>query len=104
MKLFKMIEMYLKYDDMYTNVILNAFICINNHINSCIKCMLSSRDDSSSHATWQNLGASSLIKWTRTNGNDSHPSISSEPLSEEEESNPMATPNFAYKLTCSLMM
>ena len=41
MKLCKMIEMYLKYDNMHTNVIINAFICINNHVNSCIKCMLS---------------------------------------------------------------
>ena len=41
MKLYKMIEMYLKYDNMHTNVIINTFICINNHVNSCIKCMLS---------------------------------------------------------------
>ena len=41
MKLHKMIEMYLKYDNMYTNGIINAFICINNHVNSCINCMLS---------------------------------------------------------------
>ena len=34
--------MYLKYDNMNTNGIINAFICINNHVNSCIKCMLSS--------------------------------------------------------------
>ena len=32
---------YLKYDNMHTNVIINVFICINNHVNSCIKCMLS---------------------------------------------------------------
>ena len=40
MKLHKMIEMYLKYDNMHTNRKINAFICINNHINSCINCML----------------------------------------------------------------
>ena len=34
--------MYLKYDNMHTNGIINAFICINNHVNSCLKCMLSS--------------------------------------------------------------
>ena len=34
-----MIEMYLKYDIMHTNVKINAFI--NKHVNSCIKCMLS---------------------------------------------------------------
>ena len=32
LKLYKRIEMYLKYDNMHTNVIINAFICINNHI------------------------------------------------------------------------
>ena len=41
MKLHKMIEMYLKYDSMHTNRTINALICINNHVNSCINCMLS---------------------------------------------------------------
>ena len=41
MKLHKMIEMYLKYDNMHTNRKINAFICINNHINSFINFMLS---------------------------------------------------------------
>ena len=41
MKLHKRIEMYLKYDDMHTNRIFNALNCTNNHVNSCIKCMLS---------------------------------------------------------------
>ena len=41
MKLHKMIEMYLKYANMHTIGTINAFICINNHVNSCIKCMLS---------------------------------------------------------------
>ena len=41
MKLHKMIEMYLKYDNMHTNGIINSFISINNHVNSCIKGMLS---------------------------------------------------------------
>ena len=41
-----MIEIYLIYDNMHTNGTINAFICINNHINSCMKCMLSvTRDD-----------------------------------------------------------
>ena len=40
-KLHKMIEMHLKYDNMHTNKIFNAFNCINNHVNSCINCMLS---------------------------------------------------------------
>ena len=33
--------MYLKYDNMHTNKIFNALICINNHVNLCINCMLS---------------------------------------------------------------
>ena len=41
MKLHTVIEMYLKYDNMHINGTLNAFICINNHVNSCINCMLS---------------------------------------------------------------
>ena len=36
-----MIEIYLKYDNMHTFGIINAFICINNHINLCINSMLS---------------------------------------------------------------
>ena len=45
MKLCKMIEIYLKYDNMYINGIINAFICIINHVNSCIKCILSDTKD-----------------------------------------------------------
>ena len=41
MKLYKMIEIYLNYDNMHTIRITNAFICINNHVNSCINSMLS---------------------------------------------------------------
>ena len=41
MKLYKMIEIYLKYDNMHTFGIINTFICINTHINSCINNMLS---------------------------------------------------------------
>ena len=36
-----MIEVYLKYDNMHTIRTINAFICINNHVNSCINSMLS---------------------------------------------------------------
>ena len=32
MKLHTMIEMYLKYDNMQTIGLFNAFICINNHV------------------------------------------------------------------------
>ena len=41
MKLYRMIEIYLKYDKMHTFGIINTFICINNHVNSCINSMLS---------------------------------------------------------------
>ena len=41
MKLCRLIEIYLKYDNMHTFGIINAFICINNHVNLCINGMLS---------------------------------------------------------------
>ena len=41
LKLHKMVDMHLKYDNMQTNRIFNALICINNQVNSCINCMLS---------------------------------------------------------------
>ena len=62
MKWYKMIEIYLKYDNMHTFGIINAFNCINNHVNSCINSMLS-----------QNLmGFSSIMgricmQWSSTN-------------------------------------
>ena len=36
-----MINIYSKYDNMHKNEIFYALICINNHVNSCINCMLS---------------------------------------------------------------
>ena len=41
MKLCKMIEIYLKYYNMHTNKIFNALNYINNHVNSCTNCILS---------------------------------------------------------------
>ena len=41
MKLYKMIEIYLKYDNMHTFGVINAVIWINNHVNLCINSMLS---------------------------------------------------------------
>ena len=41
MKLHKMIEMYLKYDNMHANRIFNALNCINNNVNSCTNYMFS---------------------------------------------------------------
>ena len=45
MKLCKMIEVYLKCDNMNIIRTINAFNCINNHVNTCIKCMLSGRQN-----------------------------------------------------------
>ena len=36
-----MIDMHSKYDNMDTNGIFNTLICIDNHVNSYINCMLS---------------------------------------------------------------
>ena len=36
-----MIEIYLKYDNMHIIRTINAFVCINNHVNACINSMLS---------------------------------------------------------------
>ena len=41
MQLCKMIEIYLKYDNMHKIGAINALICINNHVNSCINSRLS---------------------------------------------------------------
>ena len=56
---------------------------------------------SSSRATWQNLRCSFSIEQIRLNYNDSHPSISSEPLIEYETPIPTITPKFVYLYTCS---
>ena len=104
MKLHIMIEIYLKYDNMHTNGIINVFICVNNHVNLCIKYMLSItaeiksnrwtlvdtctdlerpmkiklhalRNVSSLHITGQNLRAPSSIEWIRLKCNILHPRI-----------------------------
>ena len=41
MNLQKMIEIYSKYDNMHIFVMINALICINNYIITCINSMLS---------------------------------------------------------------
>ena len=101
----------------------NYFLCSYQHAHEClidvdygfeepfenlrsrftIKWMRS-RDASSLRAMWQNLSAPSSIEQTKLNGNDLHPSISFEPLIEDDEPNPTVTPNLAYKYTCSSMM
>ena len=40
LKLHEMIDMYSNYDNMHTNVIFYALICINNHIIVCVNCIL----------------------------------------------------------------
>ena len=57
---------------------------------------------SSSRAMWRNLRDSSSIEWTRVNHNDSHLSVSLEPLIEDEITNPTVTPKFVYLYECSL--
>ena len=61
-----------------------------------------SRDASSSRLAWQNLSAPSSIERKQVNDNDSHPSVSFEPLIEGEEPNPTANPKFAYLYAYSL--
>ena len=41
LKLHKMIDMHLKYDNVHKNKIFNVLICINHHVNSFTNCMLS---------------------------------------------------------------
>ena len=41
LKLHKLIDMHLRYDNMHTYRTYNALICINDHVNLCINCMLS---------------------------------------------------------------
>ena len=36
-----MIDMHSKYDNMHTNEMFYALICINNHIIECVNCILS---------------------------------------------------------------
>ena len=46
MKWYKMIEIYLKYDNMHIFGMIIAFNCINNHVISCINSMLSYLENS----------------------------------------------------------
>ena len=43
---------------------------------------------------WENLSAPSSIGRMGLNGDDSHPSVSSDPLMEDEEANQTITPKF----------
>ena len=56
MKLYKMIEIYLKHDNMHRSRTINTFICSNNHVNSCINRMLSLMCDASDFAVGAVLG------------------------------------------------
>ena len=41
LKLYEMIDMHSKYDNMHKNEIFYALICINNHIIACVTSMFS---------------------------------------------------------------
>ena len=56
------------------------------------------------HGTWQNLDAPSYIQQVQLNCNNLKPDISSEPLIDEFNLDPMVTPNLPYKLRCSLTL
>ena len=49
LKLYKIIEMQSKYDNMHKNIIFNALNYINNHNNSCTNCMISLINIKSKH-------------------------------------------------------
>ena len=53
MNLHKMIEIYLKYDNMHIFAVINALICINKHVITCINSMLS--------GTWLHLIRQRLV-------------------------------------------
>ena len=60
-----MIEMHSKYDNMHINVMFYALNCINNHVLSCLDCMLSENDrNSGAHASLVELLLSLLfLSW-----------------------------------------
>ena len=74
------------------------------HLKSLIKIKQQTLCDAySSRATWPNLSALSSIKRTQLNGNDLHPSVSSELLFEDEEPNTTTAPKFFYLYARSSM-
>ena len=60
-----------------------------------------SSDPSSSHVMWKNLGASSSIKQTQFNDNNSRIYVQSELLIEDEVTHPTVAAKFLYNLTSS---
>ena len=62
MNLHKMIEIYLKYDNMHIFVVINALICINNYVITCINSMLSRATRGS--ATWPQCRVTPT-RWSR---------------------------------------
>ena len=48
----EMIDMHSKYDNMHENGMFYALICINNHIVTCLNCMLF-------------VGSNNALKWSR---------------------------------------
>ena len=62
-----MIEIHLKYDNMHIFGMINVFICINNHANSCINSMLSgSRRAGARAAGHGQQGAAAARGWAMT--------------------------------------
>ena len=65
-----MIEIHSKYDNMHINVMFYALICINNHVLSCLDCMLSrlsdGEDDPATHGkVW---GRGVVTGWIEVGG------------------------------------
>ena len=71
------------------------------HLDRSMKIKQWTLRDTSSHTRWKILNASSSIKRTRLNDDDSQTCIQSMPLIKDEETHPMVAPKFIYLLTCS---
>ena len=57
-----MIEMHSKYHNMHQNGMFYALICINNHIISCINCvLLTKRDREVVENTWSHVKTKSKL-------------------------------------------
>ena len=52
MNLHKMIEICLEDDNMHIFVMINALICINNYVITCMNSMLSSREEGKLEERW----------------------------------------------------
>ena len=64
MNLYKMIEICVKDDNMHTFIIINALICINNYVITCINSMLSIHNHDMNKPDWQFRDSYGSIQWT----------------------------------------